>query len=188
MLQLDFTIFPVLQTDRLILKEITDRDAQNLYNMRSNPEIMKYVDRPVPNNLNEILELIEKMRVMKTKGEGISWGIFKKENPDVKIGNIGLFRIIAEHYRAEIGYMLQQEEQQKGIMFEAMQAVIHYCFNVMKLHSMEANINPENIASQKLLEKAGFVREAYFRENYYFNGRFIDSAIYSLLKNDIRDY
>lgn len=183
MLHVDFSIFPELQTERLLLKEITNEDAVVLYNMRSNPEIMKYVDRPAPNDLNEILELIEKMRVMKSKGEGISWGIFKKENPKLKIGNIGLFRIIAEHYRAEIGYMLQQEEQQKGIMFEAMQAVIKYGFEEVNLHSIEANINPENTASQKLLEKAGFVREAYFRENYYFNGRFIDSAIYSLLRH-----
>jgi len=188
MLQLDFTIFPVLHTDRLILKEITDKDATELFNMRSNPEIMKYVDRPAPNSINDILELIERMRVMKTKGEGISWGIFKKDNPDLKIGNIGLFRIIAEHYRAEIGYMLAIEEQQRGIMYEAMQAVLQYGFDVMNLHSMEANINPENIGSQKLLEKAGFVREAYFRENYYFNGRFIDSAIYSLLKKDRREH
>ena len=120
---------------------------------------------------------------MKEKAEGISWGIFKKENPELKIGNIGLFKIFHEHYRAEIGYMLQPEEQQKGIMYEALCAIIEYGFNQMKLHSIEANINPDNIASQQLLEKAGFVREAYFRENYYFGGRFIDSAIYSLLND-----
>jgi ribosomal-protein-alanine N-acetyltransferase len=184
MLHLDFTTFPVLHTDRLILKEITDKDANELFNMRSNPEIMKYVDRPIPNSIDEILDLIEKMRVMKTKREGISWGIFKKDYPELKIGNIGLFRIIAEHYRAELGYMLNLDCQNQGFMYEAMQAVLHYGFEEMNLHSIEANINPENIASQKLLEKAGFVREAYFRENYFFNGRFIDSAIYSLLKND----
>ena len=68
-------------------------------------------------------------------------------------------------------------------MYEALCAIIEYGFNQMKLHSIEANINPDNIASQQLLEKAGFVREAYFRENYYFGGRFIDSAIYSLLND-----
>jgi ribosomal-protein-alanine N-acetyltransferase len=54
----------------------------------------------------------------------------------------------------------------------------------MNLHSIEANINPENIASRKLLEKTGFVREAYFKENYFFNGKFIDSEIYSLLNKN----
>lgn len=182
MMQLDFTQFPVLFTDRLILKEITPADAPALFAMRSNPIIMQYIDRPIPQSVDDILVLIEKMKKMKENGEGISWGIFTKENPEQKIGNIGFFRIMHEHYRAEVGYMLALEEHQKGIMFEAIQKVIEYGFSSMNLHSIEANINPENTASRKLLEKAGFVREAYFRENYFFNGRFLDSEIYSLVK------
>lgn len=184
MVNTDFTIFPLLYTERLILKEITNKDAPVLFEMRSSPEIMKYIDRPIPKSIDDIYELIQKMEQMKSKGEGISWGIFSKENPERKIGNIGLYRIIAEHYRAEIGYMLNTNEHQKGIMFEAIQKVIEYGFVNMKLHSIEANINPENIASRKLLEKAGFVKEAYFRENYFFNGRFIDSEIYSILNKE----
>jgi ribosomal-protein-alanine N-acetyltransferase len=184
MLQLDFSIFPTLYTERLILKEMTEADVPALYAMRSNASIMQYIDRPKPASVEDIKELIQKMVVMKTKGEGISWGIFLKENPDVNIGNIGLFRIIADHYRAEIGYMLCLEQQQKGIMYEAIQCVVDFGFNKMNLHSIEANINPENTASRKLLEKAGFIREAYFRENYFFNGQFLDSEIYSLLKKD----
>ena len=181
MLNTDFSVFPILNTERLILKEITEKDAHELFDMRSSQELMKYIDRPMPSSINDIVALIQKMETMKSKGEGISWGIFKKENPDLKIGNIGLFRIIHEHYRAEIGYMLNTNEHQKGIMYEAIQKVIEYGFNNIKLHSIEANINPENVASRKLLEKAGFVKEAYFKENYFFNGRFIDSEIYSLL-------
>jgi ribosomal-protein-alanine N-acetyltransferase len=58
---------------------------------------------------------------------------------------------------------------------------LKYGFNTVGLHSIEANIAPENIASARLLEKAGFVREAYFRENLFFNGRFLDTVIYSIL-------
>lgn len=181
MLNLDFTSFPVLYTERLILKEITEQHAEALYNMRADPEVMKYVDRPIPKSVEDILELIQKMKTMKLNGEGISWGIFKKENPDLKIGNIGFFRIIPEHYRAEIGYMLVTREQQNGIMLEAIRKVIEFGFKNMNLHSIEANINPENIASKNLLLKANFVREAYFRENYFYNEKFIDSEIYSLL-------
>lgn len=181
MLNLDFTTFPVLYTERLILQEITEQHAEALFNMRSDKEVMKYVDRPIPDSIDDILELIQKMKTMKSKGEGISWGIFKRENPDLKIGNIGFFRIMAEHYRAEIGYMLITDEQQKGIMLEAIRKVIEFGFTNMNLHSIEANINPENIASKKLLEKAGFIKEAHFKENYFFNGKFFDSEIYSLL-------
>ena len=181
MLNLDFSSFPVLYTERLILKEITEQHAEALYHMRADPEVMKYVDRPRPKSVEDILELIQKMKAMKSNGDGISWGIFKKENPDLKIGNIGFFRIMSEHYRAEIGYMLITGEQQKGIMLEAIRKVIEFGFKNMNLHSIEANINPENIASKKLLLKANFVREAYFRENYFYNEKFIDSEIYSLL-------
>ena len=66
-------------------------------------------------------------------------------------------------------------------MDEAMKGVLQYGFETMKLHSVEANVNPGNNASTKVLEKNGFVKEAYFKENYYYNGKFIDSAIYSLL-------
>ena len=162
---------------------MTLADAQVLFEMRSNPTLMKYIDRPIPRSINDIHDLFEKMLQMKRNGDGISWGIYKKENPELNIGNIGFFRIIAEHYRAEIGYMLQEEEQQKGIMFEAIQALIKFGFEKMNLHSIEANINPANTASRMLLQKAGFVKEAYFRENYFFNGQFIDSEIYSLIKD-----
>ena len=184
MVNTDFTNFPILYTERLILKEIIDKDAPILFELRSNPDIMKYIDRPIPKSIDDIHELIQKMEIMKSKGEGISWSIFKKENPDLKIGNIGLYRIIPEHYRAEVGYMLNIGNHQQGIMFEAIQKVIEFGFTNMKLHSIEANINPENIASKKLLEKTGFVREAYFKENYFFNGRFNDTEIYSLLNKE----
>jgi len=57
-------------------------------------------------------------------------------------------------------------------------------FNTMRLHTVEANVNPNNLTSIKFLEKNNFIREAYFKENYYFNGRFLDSVIYSLLNPD----
>lgn len=69
-------------------------------------------------------------------------------------------------------------------MFEAIQTVIEFGFEKMKLHSIEANINPENIASKKLLEKAGFIKEAYFKENHFFNGKFIDTEVFSLLNKN----
>ncbi len=183
MLTVDFSVFPVLSTDRLILKEITAKDAPEFFALRSNDSVMKYIDRPRPKNIEDILELIQKMSVMRLEGVGITWGIYLKENPELKIGNIGLFRIIHEHFRAEIGYLLNPEFQNKGMMFEAIKEVVHFGFGSIGLHSIEANINPANVASRKLLKKAGFEKEAYFRENYYFNGQFIDSEIYSLVSN-----
>ena len=71
-------------------------------------------------------------------------------------------------------------------MQEALICIINYAFAVMGLHSIEANVNPGNLASIRLLEKLGFVREAYFKENYYYQGQFLDSAIYTLLSSEWR--
>ncbi len=108
------------------------------------------------------------------------WVIQTKENPEL-IGNIGFWRVKKEHHRAEIGYILSPKYWNAGIMTEALDAVLNYGFKTMKLHSVEATVNPNNAASIKVLEKQGFTREAYFREDYYFEGRFLDSAVYSLI-------
>lgn len=86
-----------------------------------------------------------------------------------------------EHYRAEIGYMLLPEYHRKGIASEAVKEVVKYGFDVMKLHSIEAVLDPENHGSAKVLEKNGFVKEAHFKENGFFEGRFLDTVIYSIL-------
>ena len=100
----------------------------------------------------------------------------------ILIGTICIWKIVKEHYRAEIGYVLHPGYQGKGIMQEAMTVILNYGFKTMKLHSIEANVNPNNRSSIKLLKRNGFKQEAYFKENYYFNGVFKDSIIFSLVK------
>lgn len=70
-------------------------------------------------------------------------------------------------------------------MNEAMNLLINYGFNIIKLHRIEANINPNNNNSRNVLIKNKFQKEAYYRENYYYNGKYLDSEIYSLLKSDL---
>jgi ribosomal-protein-alanine N-acetyltransferase len=109
------------------------------------------------------------------------WCITLLDKPETLIGTIGHWRLMKQHYRAEVGYMLHPDHWNKGIMKEALLAVIDYGFKDMKLHSIEAHINPANASSAALLERCGFIREAYFKEDFFFKGAFIDSAIYSLL-------
>lgn len=181
MLSFNFSPFPELKTERLLLKQILPEDAPALFKIRSDKAVMQYIDRPLAQTADDALALIKLMTDLLKKNEAVTWGIFLKEGSPL-MGTIGFWRIQKEDYRAEIGYLLHPTLQGKGIMNEAMQAVLAYGFQAMKLHSVEANVNPQNTASFKLLEKIGFVREAYFRENYFYNGRFMDSLIYSLLE------
>ena len=96
------------------------------------------------------------------------------------IGSVSFHRIHKEHLRAEMGYMLYLKFWKQDIVSEAVEAIIKYGFNTLKFHSIEANANPTNVGIEKVLQKFNFIKEAYFKENYYFNGEFLDTAIYSL--------
>jgi [ribosomal protein S5]-alanine N-acetyltransferase len=181
-LNLNFTPPPELQTERLILKVATAADAPAILKLRGNETVMKYIDRPLAKTIEDAMDYLQKVKVRLDDREGLSWGVFLKTAPTELIGTMGLWRIDVPHFRAEIGYMLMPEYHRQGITNEAMKACIDYGFNVMQLHSIEAVINPHNVASETILKNNGFVQEAYFRENYYYNGQFLDSAVLSLIR------
>lgn len=180
MLIFDFTDFPILQTERLLLRQISNDDADEMFSLRSNPEIMRFIPREMPKTIDDAVKHIEFMQGLLESGECINWAICMKEDNKL-IGNIGYFRMQPENHRAEIGYMLDQKFQGKGIMQEALTRIIRYGFETLKLHSIEAVTDPENYASWKLLEKNGFIREGHFKEDCYWQGKYLDSFVYSLL-------
>ena len=181
MLSPNFSPFPELSTTRLLLRQLTLADAPSVQHLRSNKAVMQYINRPLTQTLQEaeawVLVVLEALAA----NNGITWCICLKEAPQEHIGTIGLWRIEKENYRAEIGYMLEPHLQGKGLMYEALQAVVEYGFRELKLHSIEARIDPRNSASAALLKKGGFVQEGYFRENYRLDDSFADTAVWSLL-------
>lgn len=177
-----FSPFPKIETGRLLLRQIIKTDAAELLLLRSSEKVMQYIDKERTKTIPEAEELIKRIENDINNNEGITWGISLKQKPEKLIGTIGFWRIIKNHYRAEIGYMIHPDYWGKGLMKEAVQAVIDFGFSAIQLHSIEAHINPANRASAALLEKTGFVREAYFKEDFFFRGKFLDTAIYSLLK------
>lgn len=179
-LNLTFEPFPILESSRLRLRNLLPADAKEFYQMRSDPELMKYIDKPKMKNIAEARALIKQMEEDRLLGNGINWGITHKDKNHL-IGTIGFWRIDKPNYRAEVGYMIKTDHQGKGLVTEALQMTIDFAFNKMNIHSIEANINPMNERSRNLLIKNGFVKEAYFCENYFYDGKFLDSEIYSLV-------
>jgi len=180
MLTPNFNPFPLLSTERLLLRQIGREDVTGVFSLRSDKRIMQFIDRPLLQSIDDAYELIQKTDDSLSANDGITWGISLKNDTQL-IGTIGFWRIAKEHYRAEIGYLLHPDFQGKGMMREALTAVLDYGFRTMGLHSVEANVNPANSASRKLMESNNFIMEAYFKENYYHDGKFLDSVIYSLL-------
>ena len=182
MLELNFDPFPVLETERLVLRRITLDDANDYFSMRSNVDAMKHICKPLQTSVEETKTLIYKVNEMINFNDGLGWAVcFKNETK--MIGSVSFHRIEKGHYRAEIGYMLHPDYWKQGIISEAVGKLIDYGFNTLKFHSIEAHIDPTNIGSEKLLQKFNFVKEAYFTENYFFNGRFLDTAVYCLVNS-----
>lgn len=180
MLEIKFGKFPVLETERLYFMQITNDDAGDVFELRTDERVIKYSDRPKMKSMDEAVEMIKKISDSFNNNDGIAWA-FELKDEKKTVGHITYWRIIKEHHRAEIGYAMFPQYWGKAYMTEALKKIIEFGFAGMKLHSIEASVNPANIPSIKLLERIGFIREAYFKENYFFNGKFLDSVIYSLL-------
>lgn len=181
MLALNFTKFPILETERLVLREHHISDAEALYAMRTNENIMQYIDRERPEDIFEIKDFISRFRNGFEIGENLAWVIALKENPQQMIGSVGYWRTDFANHRAEIGYMLHPDYWRKGIISEALRKSIDFGFEEVNLHTICAYINVGNDASRQMLVKHGFVKEALFKQNYYFKGKFLDSEIYGLV-------
>ena len=181
MLELNFSPFPEIKTKRLLLRKMTKADATELLFLRSDENVMQYIGREKIKTVEEAEGYIQKINTAVDANESIMWAIALPDGPGTMIGTICFWNILKEHYRAEVGYMLHPGFWNKGLMKEALLAAIDYGFNQIKLHSIEGHINPANAVSGILLEKCGFIKEAYFKENFYFKGNFFDSAVYSLL-------
>ncbi|TBX66585.1 N-acetyltransferase [Flavobacterium silvisoli] len=185
MLMINFHPFQNLETERLLLRRLNTNDVDEVLAMRGNPEVMKYIPRPLAKTKEEALEHIAMIEEKIENNTGINWGITIKGSNKI-IGIIGHYRIQPENYRAEIGYISLPQYNGKGYISEAIKAVVAYGFNQMNLHSIEAVIDPANVASERVLQKNGFVKEAHILENEYWDGKFWDTVIYSLLKRNFK--
>ena len=183
MVEFNFNPFPLLHSERLVLRRIVETDLDVIFDMRSNPDVMKYIPRTLAKTMDDVHEWLGKINEGIETNEAINWAISFKETPTDFVGLIGYFRPDKENERAEVGYILHPKFQKMGIIGEAMKPVLEYGFKEMKLHSIDAVIDPANKASENVLIKAGFQKEAHFRENCLFEGKWLDSVHYCRLQN-----
>lgn len=179
-----FDTFPKLESDRLLFRDFNKEDSEALLNIRKHKGVSKYMDSTIPQTVEDIEQRIDSIHTSFKEKKGVTWAITEKYSGKL-IGDFGIWRIDKQNSRGEIGYVLDPNYWRKGYMTEALNALIRFGFNNINLHSYEANVNTENKNSKTLLLKFGFTLEAHFRENYYYEGEFIDSEIYCLLKSDI---
>lgn len=180
MLTIDLSTFPVLTTARLVLRDPRASDADQVFAMRSDPRVMLHTTRPLARTLADAQALIDRIAAGRAAGEAVQWAMALK-GEDVLIGLIGLWRMEKEHEKAELGYMLAHEQWGRGLMSEAIAAVVDFGFRALGFHRIEAVTGPDNLGSIRALEKNGFVREGHFKENIRSNGIFLDSVHFAKL-------
>jgi [ribosomal protein S5]-alanine N-acetyltransferase len=155
MLNGTYTPFPILTTERLTLRQLVINDEQEVFTLRSDREINKYLDRQISDTVDDARNFINKVNETINKTDSLYWAItFGDKN--ILIGTICLFGFSDENYKCEIGYELLTNFQGQGIMKEAVGKVIDYAFNMIKVKNIEAFLHRDNQRSITLLEKFSF--------------------------------
>lgn len=175
------TKFPVLETERLVLRQLSQGDARDIFHYFSLDEVTKFYDLESFTYINQAEELISRWSQRFDRNLGVRWGITLRSENGI-IGTCGFHDWRKNHQKAEIGYELTPEYWRNGIMTEAIQKVIDYGFNNLGLNRIEAFVEPENIRSRKVLEKKGFKEEGTLEENFYWRNQFVDVVLYALIK------
>ncbi len=176
--------FPTLETERLVLREITPDDAEALFAIHGNAEAMRWFGNdPMPTieAAHETIAAFDGWR--RTPNPGHRWCVQLKSAPDL-IGTCGLFKWNRNWRTCDIGYELSVTHQGNGYMAEAVSRIIDWGFEAMQLNRIEAGIHPDNAASLTLAKRLGFVEEGRLREAGYWNGQFQDLLQFSLLRSD----
>lgn len=174
-----FAVFPVLDTERLVLRELRADDDRALHPLFADPEMMRYWGEP-HDSLAATTAMVNRIIEAYWAQAGIEWAVTLRDGGEL-IGKVCHHRLIKAHFRSEIGYILARPHWGHGYVHEALRAIIAFGFDTLKLHSIEAQLDPNNVRSARVLERLGFVKEAHLRENYFVHGGFVDTAIYSLL-------
>lgn len=179
-----FAEFPTLETQRFTLRSVTLADTDAIFALMGDPQVNLYLGRAPLASHDQAAERVAVYQSTFTEQTGMVWAI-TPHGSDQLIGTCLLWRLRKEHFRAEIGYALVPAWWGQGVMSEVMRTVLTFAFTQMGLHSLEAVIDPANDASRRVLEKMGFVQEAYFREDFFHpvEQRFTDTAILSLLQS-----
>ncbi|MHC0035365.1 GNAT family N-acetyltransferase [Pseudoneobacillus sp. C159] len=174
-------MFPKLETERLVLREIVSTDAQTIFDCFSNEDVTRYYGMEPMTELEQANQLIQLFSKNHTEKRGIRWGIELKVSGEL-IGTIGFNNWAPKHKRAEIGYDLHPLFWRKGYASEAISLISTYGFRKLGLTRIGAVVYLENESSNQVLLKLGFQHEGILRSYMYQNGIAYDTNVYSLLK------
>ena len=179
----DFHAFPLLKTERLILRELTDADATVLFQYFSDPAYVRYLSFGLHTDVEQTQGFINWTRTGYQQQEGIRWGLQWKLS-DVLIGTAGLHFWKRDLRCAEVGYHVAPAWWGMGIASEVLRALVDFGFQRMNLNRIEGRHSAGNGVSGRVLLKCGFQKEGILRQREVLAGRLVDVVQFSLLREE----
>lgn len=174
--------FPILETDRLLLREIVAADAPALFAIHGDGEAMKWFGTDPLTELAQAEKLVETFAGWRQLANpGVRWGLQTRDDGRL-VGTCGLFKWNRGWRSCTLGYELGREAWGRGLMGEALAAALAWGFEQMALHRVEAQIHPQNAASIRLARSLGFVQEGHLRDCGFWQGRHHDLLQFGLLR------
>jgi RimJ/RimL family protein N-acetyltransferase len=174
---------PVITTPRIVLRWLSEDDIDGLYDVFSDPQVMRYWSSGPLANREAAAALQREIADSNEKETMIKWGLALRDS-NLVIGTTTLFNLSLDNGRAEIGYAMASAHWGKGYMNEALSALVSHAFDVMNLRRLEADVDPRNAASIRTLERLGFQREGFLRERWHVCGEIQDAYFYGLLRRE----
>ena len=174
---------PEIVSDRVRLRTIDESDLDQLYAIFSDPKVMRYWSTPPLDSLEEARSLLREIQTGNQLRTMLKWGVALKST-NIIIGTVTLFHLELDQGRAEVGYAQAQAYWGQGYIHDALQALLTYAFEEMKMRRVEADVDPRNTASIKTLERLGFQREGFLRERWHVGGEIQDAFVYGLLERE----
>jgi ribosomal-protein-alanine N-acetyltransferase len=176
---------PIINTERLILRLLDLEDLPALFAVDGDEEVVRYTPRTAWKTPADAEAWFDRVLANHEKGEALQFVIVLRESVR-PIGTISLFHFNEPVGSGEVGYSLAREFWGKGLTKEALAAFVNFGFDTMGLQRLEAELDPRNVASARVLEHAGFRFEGLQRRNYFAKGELSDTALYGMLREDPR--
>ena len=174
---------PVIKTSRLVLRWTSEDDIDSIYEIFSDPQVMRYWSVTPLANREAAADMQREIAEGNLKDSAWKWGLALSDSNKL-IGTCTLFNLNLSNGRAEIGYAMGRSYWGNGYMNEALKALVKHAFDVVQLRRLEADVDPRNTASIRTLERLGFQREGYLRERWHVGGEIQDALFFGLLKRE----
>ena len=172
---------PIMHTDRLTLRPFTHADAAPLFRIFSDDEVVRFWSVGAWTEIAQAEKMIEEAMLAYREGDLTRYAIVLRDT-DALIGICNLRGFFEQNRRCELGYALGSAWWGRGYAFEALEALLGHAFSSLDMNRIEADIDPRNDASARLLERLGFRQEGYMPERWIVHGEKADTAFYGLLR------